>query len=194
MYSNLDHLAMRTKILLVSILIGFLFCTYNTSAKEKFGIRGGIQAAQTLNAGNRIGNPFTSYYFGFYKIHTFAGIEIVSLNGGLEYMQNGWVLNDMDYRKINYLSVPFFIRVKIRHIYIQTGINANLKIREEYSIMGTDVLNSNNKYPIFDVPAQIGIGYKILKFSFEARYHHGLLDMGSGNTNSYLQLGIGFHL
>jgi len=178
------------KLILIFLFIGSISLGSNTFAQQ-IGIRGGFQSAGTFNNGDRVDGTFGNLYVGVFKNSKFGLGSLLTLNYGLEYMQNGHQANDNNFRKIDYLSFPLGLRVKLGPVFAQGGVNGNFKIGEKYLVNGTDILDSTNKTGRFDLPAHIGLGFKLLMITIEGRYHHGLLDVNNGNRNSYLQLGAG---
>jgi hypothetical protein len=178
------------KFILFAIFISMMSLSLETFSQD-IGIRGGFQSAGTWNDGEQVDNSLGAFYVGVFKNTKFGLGSLLTLNYGLEYMQNGHQADDNNYRKIDYLSLPIGLRVKLGPIYAQGGVNGNFKIGENYLVNGTDVLNDNNKTSSFDLPAHIGLGFKLLMINIEGRYHYGLLDVNNGNRNSYLQIGAG---
>jgi hypothetical protein len=178
------------KVILILWIVGAVSINFETVA-QGIGFRGGYQSAGTWNDGNKVDGDLTGFYVGIFKNSKFGLGELLTVNYGLEYMQNGHKNNDSNYRSIDYLSIPLALRVKLGPVYAQGGINGNFRIGEEYLVGGSDVLDDTNKTSGFDVPAHLGIGFKILMISIEGRYHYGLLDVNNGNTNRYFQLGAG---
>ncbi|MFD2203470.1 outer membrane beta-barrel protein [Shivajiella indica] len=178
------------KVILVFLLIEIVSMNFETMAQD-IGFRGGYQSSGTWNDGDQVDGDLPGFYVGIFKNSRIGLGDLLMINYGLEYIQNGHKSDDSNYRSIDYLSIPLALRVKLGPVYAQGGINGNFRIGEEYLLNGSDVLNDNNKTSGFDVPAHIGLGFKILMISIEARYHYGLMDVNNGNANRYFQIGAG---
>lgn len=176
-----------------ALFLGFVFMEIGANA-QGIGIRAGFQSATTSNNGNQIAGSLDHFYLGAFKNRHLGAGDLLTLNTGLEYMQNGHRTNDENFRRMIYLSVPVGIRLKLGPVFVQGGVNGNIKLSENYQVNGSDALNDGNKTNTFDLPAHIGLGLKLLIFEIEARYHQGFLDVNNGNKNSYLQLGLAIEL
>jgi len=166
---------------------------FETNA-QGFGARAGYQVANTINDGNKVGGNLGHYYVGVFHKKKLGVGDLLTFNSGLEYMQNGHRTNDDNFRRINMLSIPVGLRVKLGPLFAQGGVNGNIKFSENYQVNGSDALTDANKTSSFDLPAHIGLGLKFLIFEIEARYHQGFMDVNNGNKNSYLQLGVAIEL
>lgn len=178
---------MKTFVLSAFIL-GLVFMGFEGNA-QGFGVRTGFQAAYTNNNGNQVGNSLDHFYLGIFKNRRLGVGSLLTLNTGLEYMQNGHMTNDSNFRRMTYLSIPVGLRAKIGPVFAQGGVNGNLKLSEKYQVNGADALNDSNKTNTFDLPLHIGLGLKVFVFEIEVRYHQGFIDVNNGNKNSYLQIG-----
>ncbi|MCS4436705.1 PorT family protein [Aquiflexum gelatinilyticum] len=177
------------KVIVLSVLVlGFVLLGLEANA-QGIGIRAGFQSATTNNNGNQIGGSLDHFYLGAFKNRHLGAGDLLTLHTGLEYMQNGHSTNDDNFRRMIYLSVPVGIRLKLGPVFVQGGVNGNIKLSENYQVNGSDALNDGNKTNTFDLPAHIGLGLKLLIFEIEARYHQGFIDVNNGNKNSYLQIG-----
>jgi hypothetical protein len=175
-------------IVFVALVSCLLFIGIDANA-QGIGVRTGYQEAYTYNEGNRVGDGLSHFYLGAFKNHKFGVGSLLMLHTGVEYMQKGHRTDDANFRRINYLSIPVGLRAKLGPIFAQVGVNGNYKLSERYEVNGSDALDSSNRTNSFDLPGHIGLGFKLLIFEIEARYHQGFLDVNNGNKNSYLQLG-----
>jgi len=118
-------------------------------------------------------------------------IPMLYAGGGLEYFQNGFQSTLIDLkRKLHYISVPLYLKVKFGPVYATAGTALNFKLAEKNILAGASVDPLSEKSDVFDLPLQAGIGVKILMFSIEARYNWGMLDVNNGVKNQYFQLGL----
>lgn len=180
------------KVFLFGVLfLGLALMQLEVNA-QGIGVRAGYQTASTTNNGNQVAGSLGSFYLGGYKNIKLGVGDLLRLNTGLEYMQNGHRTNDTNFRSINYLSIPLGLRAKLGPLYAQGGINANFKIGEKYEVNSQSVLNDTNRTSSFDMPVHIGVGFRLFVIDIEARYHHGFMDVNNGNKNSYLQIGAAF--
>jgi hypothetical protein len=180
-------------IVLSALVLGFVFLGLEANA-QGFGVRTGYQVAYTNNGGNQVGGSLGHFYLGAFKNRKLGVGDLLTLHTGVEYMQNGHRSDDANFRRMNMLSIPVGLRVKIGPLFAQGGFSGNLKLSENFQVNGADALNSTNKTNTFDLPAHIGIGLKVLILEIEARYHQGFIDVNNGNKNSYLQLGLAIEL
>jgi hypothetical protein len=177
------------KILFGALVLGLFAIGIETNA-QGFGVRAGYQVAYTNNNGNQVGGSLAHYYLGAFHNKKLGVGDLLTLHTGLEYMQNGHRTNDANFLRMNMISVPVALRIKLGPLFAQGGFNGNFKISENYQVNGLDALNSTNKTNSFDLPAHIGLGLKFFILEIEARYHQGFLDVNNGNKNSYFQLGL----
>jgi len=130
-----------------------------------------------------------AFYVGVFRDNKL--IPLLSLGSGLEYVQNGYRIEDNDYKRVlHYISVPLHVKAKIGPVFGLAGFAPSIKVSEKIFENG-DKRNpaSDEKSEWFDVPFQAGVGVKILFFTIEARYHWGLMEVNRGNRNQYFQLG-----
>jgi hypothetical protein len=176
------------KVIVLVIMACLLFMGFEANA-QGIGVRSGYQVAFTNNSGNRIGDGLGHFYLGAFKNNKLGIGSLLMLHTGVEYMQKGHRTDDANFRRMDYLSFPVGLRVKLGPLFAQGGLNANIKLSEKYEVNGSNALNSSNETNSFDLPAHIGLGMKVLIFTIEARYHQGFMDVNNGNKNSYLQIG-----
>jgi hypothetical protein len=179
------------KILFVALFLALTFTQLEVNA-QGIGVRAGYQTASTTNNGNQVGGNLGHFYLGAFKNIKLGVGDLLRLNTGLEYMQNGHRTNDANFRSINYLSIPLGLRAKLGPLYAQGGINANIKVGESYEVNSQSGLNDANRTGAFDFPVHIGVGFRLFIIDIEARYHQGFMDVNNGNKNSYLQIGASF--
>jgi len=158
---------------------------------SKFGIRAGYHSAFMVidGAGLAGTEPLNTFYLGVFKEYKL--IPMLYAGGGLEYFQNGFQSTIIDLkRKLHYVSVPLYLKVKLGPVYATGGTALNFKVAEKNILAGASVDPLSEKSDVFDLPLQAGIGVKILMFSIEARYNWGMLDVNNGVKNQYFQLGL----
>ena len=173
-------------ILLVLLTVGALS---ELKAQKLLGIRAGWHYA-TLVGSALEDNPNNSFYIGLYRNNEFGGL--FALHTGLEYFQNGAKLDENNYSKLHYISVPIGLRVKIGPAFALAGPALNFKVAESNRVLGQSIDNTDAAF--FDLPIFLGAGVKIAMFTIEARYAWGLLEVTEGVKNQYLQLGLGLQL
>jgi len=184
---------MNKTVFLILVFLGLMLVTNRLQAGDKVGFRAGYQVSGMYAPNGQIGSTLPNFYFGFMK-GTKIVTEIFTFQTGLEYMQGGWKTDDANFRRIHYLSIPLALRVKLGPFFAQAGINGNLRLAENYQLLGVNCLNDESKVPFFDMPVQAGVGVKIAVLTIEARYHYGLVNMGNDSHNAYLQLGLGISI
>ena len=177
---------MKKTTLLALLVLTTVLSTY-AQKSSKFGIRAGWSSASMFENGSELpgAEPLNSFYIGVFKEYKL--IPMLHAGGGLEYLQNGFEYKDIDQQsKLNYLSVPLYLKVKLGPVYATGGTALNFKVNES-GVSPPSVEKSN----VFDLPLQVGIGVKILMFSVEARYNWGLLEVynNAPAKNQYLQVG-----
>jgi hypothetical protein len=177
--------------LFATLFVGLVLMQIELKA-QGFGVRAGYQTASTTNNGGQIDGALGHIYLGAYKNIKLGLGDLLRINTGLEYMQNGHRKNEDNFRSINYLSIPLALRAKLGPLYAQGGMNANFKVGEKYEVNSQSVLKDTNKTSSFDAPLHIGVGFRLLIIDIEARYHRSFMDVNNGNNNSYLQIGAAF--
>jgi hypothetical protein len=155
---------------------------------KRNGIRAGYQLAQVYTGGVQVDGDLDGFYVG-YEHGITLGAGIVSLNTGLEYQQNGHRADADNFRRIQYVGLPVGLRLKLGPVFAQAGLNGLFRIAETYMVNGTDVLDEGNASDLFDAAVHAGAGLRILVFTLEVRYHHGLTTGANGNQNRYWQVG-----
>ncbi|MDX5321401.1 MAG: PorT family protein [Bacteroidota bacterium] len=168
------------------LLVSFLWLISSDSFAGEFGIRAGYNYGMTLNGGIRVENPISGYYGGFYKTSYPLGVKFLGVQSGAEVALLGHRKDANTYRQQYYVGVPLSLRLKLGPIFIIGGVNGQVKVFEKRMIDGVEV---DDKSSLFDAHTHAGVGVKLGMFSFEARYHHGLIDINKGNKTEYVQLG-----
>jgi hypothetical protein len=164
----------------------------NSNAGDKIGIRAGYQMASFHVDGSMLANTdnLNSFYMGIFKENQL--IPLLKFGYGLDYLQNGAELSDFGKYKLNYLSIPLYVKAKIGPVFGLAGTGLNFKISDklENGGMETDA-DDNYATKDFDMPLFIGGGFKILMVTIEARYNWGLIDINEtlGIKNQYWQIG-----
>lgn len=157
---------------------------------KRNGIRAGYQLAQVYAGEEQVDGDLDGFYVGYERgITIVAGM--ISLNTGIEYQQNGHRADADNFRRIQYLGIPVGLRLKLGPLFAQAGVNGLFRVGETYTVNGVDVLDEDNESDFFDAAAHAGAGLRILVFTFEVRYHHGLTTGANGNQNRYWQVGAG---
>ncbi len=180
------------KILLILVAM-VVTCNINAQDKDKparIGIRAGWNYASMFIDNDELPgiDHSNSFYIGVFKEKKL--VPFLRLGSGIEYLQNGYKINDNVSRDLSYISVPLYLKVKIGPVYATGGTGFNFKIGEDLpGDASQDPLN-NKKTNFFDMPLQLGAGLKILMFSVEARYNWGMFNVNNNASNQYLQLGF----
>jgi hypothetical protein len=182
------------KILLILVAM-VVTCNIKAQDKDKdkpakIGIRAGWNYASMFIDGDQLSGTdrMNSFYVGLFKEKKL--VPFLRFGSGLEYLQNGYKIDDNVSRDLRYISVPLYLKVKIGPVYATGGTGLNFKVGE--SLPGNalrDPLN-NKETNFFDMPLQLSAGLKILMFSVEARYNWGMLNVNNNASNQYLQLGF----
>ncbi len=174
---------MKMTFLFSALFLSLLLLSADLFAGDKhFGARAGWQIS-TLDYDGDKTDPISSFYLGVYRETQIVPLLRYSL--GIEYMQAGGMLDyvpDQKKYKIGYIGVPVNLKAKVGPIFAIAGSGINFKISE------TD-LGEDTK--AIDIPAFAGLGFNILIFNIEARYHWGLLEIQEKTKNNYLQIGLG---
>jgi hypothetical protein len=180
----------RSKLLI--ILLFAIGLSINTYADGDKGIRAGYQTSNIYYDGSSMNDMMSSFYIGITK--DMKIIPMVHFGSGLEYSQVGTYIDADNKKTLHYLSIPLNFKLKLGPFYALAGAAANIKVGEKWIIKGSDVdpLVSANG---FDIPVFAGIGFKILMFNIEARYHWGTMALYDSPADpyktQYLQLGVG---
>ena len=186
-----------------SIFLGILFLStgfaVHAEGDSKIGgVRVGYHTSALYNGDESLyeTNRLDNFYLGVYK--NFKIIPLLNWTAGLEYFQNGAKSSTTvggDY-KIGYLSIPIHLRVKLGPVFALAGVAANIKVSDSKSGIYNDPAQYGNTES-FDLPLALGIGFKFLMFSVEARYHWGTqtintrtdIEGATDFTTQYLQIG-----
>lgn len=184
---------MKKFIIITLVLLSAVQSNFAQDKKPgKFGIRAGWHAAIIVLDGAQIAttDPLNTFYVGIFKEKKL--VPMLRFGSGLEYFQNGFESNLIDLqRKLHYLSVPLYLKVKLGPIYATGGTALNFKIAENTKFLDASMDPLTEKSKIFDLPLQAGLGVKILMLSLEARYNWGMLNLNDiGSKNQYFQLGL----
>jgi hypothetical protein len=162
---------------------------------QKIGIRAGYQMSNLYKDGSHLSgaDPLSSFYLGLFKVKKI--VPAVHFGAGLEYFQNGFNSTGDNKWVLHYISIPVYIEGKLGPVFALGGIGANIKVAEKLTINGTTASpTSEQKSKPLDVPAFLGVGVKIAMFTFEARYHWGLVKINDGASNQYFQVGAAISL
>ncbi len=181
------------KIIIVLVLLSAFQSTFAQDEKpQKIGIRAGYQSSIINVDGYQAASivALNSFYVGAFKEKKL--IPMLYFGSGLEYFQNGFESNSIDLkRKLHYLSVPLYLKVKFGPVYATGGTALNFKVAENNKFLDTTTDPLTEKSNWFDMPLQAGLGVKILMVSLELRYNWGMINLNDiGAKNQYLQLGL----
>lgn len=186
---------MKSITKLLYLLLVAVFCNVNSFAggDDKIGgIRAGYHSANQFIDGDKIGgfDPLNSFYVGFYKTNRI--VPILNWEFGAEYFKNGAISGNNKY-ELHYLSVPLDLKVKLGPVFVLGGLAPSFKVAEKWDLNGTKYdPTGDEKSEWFDAPVLVGVGFEILMFKIEARYHWGLMELSDdGTKNQYLQIGAG---
>ena len=184
---------MKKNIMITLVLLSAVQSSFAQDDKPgKIGIRAGYHAAMISIDGDQIAGTvgLNAFYVGLFKEKKL--VPMLRFGSGLEYFQNGFESNLIDLqRKLHYLSVPLYLKVKLGPVYATGGTALNFKVAENNKFLDESMDPLSEKSKIFDMPLQLGLGFKILMLSVEARYNWGMLEINDvGAKNQYLQLGI----
>ena len=184
---------MKKISIIILVTLGATQSTFAQDEKpQKVGIRAGWHYADIVLGGNQIAavDPLNSFYVGVFKEKKLA--PMLHGGSGLEYFQNGFQSNLVDLqRKLHYISVPLYLKVKLGPLYGTAGTALNFKVAENTNFLDASMDPLTQKSNWFDMPLQAGFGIKILMLSVEARYNWGMISLNDFETkNQYLQLGL----
>lgn len=175
---------------LVLFVVFFALSFVSVKAQDKIGIRAGYQVANWYDTdGAALGDNLNSFYLGLFKENKL--IPALHFGIGLEYFQNGYKGMNTDNKQVlHILSVPVYAKVKLGPVFALGGLAGNFKVSEKIIFDGNSASPTDEqKSKTVDVPLFLGAGLKIAMFTFEARYHWGLVGVNHGLHNRYLQLG-----
>lgn len=160
---------------------------------KKFGIRAGYQSSFIHIDGSKLATTeaLNSFYIGVFKEKKI--VPMLHFGSGLEYFQTGFESNLVDLqRKLHYLSVPLYLKVKLGPVYATGGTALNFKVAENNDFLDTSTDPLTEKSNWFDMPLQAGLGVQVFMISVELRYNWGMINLNDfGAKNQYLQLGLG---
>jgi hypothetical protein len=182
------------KIYTLIFLVIFAFALLPAKA-QKIGIRAGYQMSNLYKDGSHLSgaDPLSSFYLGLFKVKKI--VPAIHFGMGLEYFQNGFKAADDNKLVLHYISIPVYIEGKLGPVFALGGLGANFKVSEKLTVNGeTTTPTSEQKSKPVDVPAFLGVGVKIAMFTFEARFHWGLVKIKDGASNQYFQLGAAISL
>ena len=193
-YKQLKFKPMKKFIMIALVLLSAVQLSFAQDDKpSKFGIRAGYHAAMISRNGNQVAGTvgLNTFYVGIFKEKKL--IPMLHFGSGIEYFQNGFESNLIDLkRKLHYVSVPMYLKVKLGPFYATGGTALNFKIAENIKFLDESMDPLSEKSKIFDMPLQVGVGFKILMVSIEARYNWGMMNINDiGIKNQYLQVGLG---
>ena len=181
------------KLLIFTLLVFPISISSYAQNKEfnKFGIRAGWHSALMYRdgAGMATTQPLNTFYIGVFK--EFKLVPKLYAGGGLEYFQNGFKSELIDLkRKLYYISVPLYLKVKLGAFYATAGTALNFKVAE-VNIISDIIIDPLEEFTssVFDLPLEVGIGVQISRFSIETKYNWGMIDVNHGASNRYFQLG-----
>ncbi|MEN8138981.1 MAG: outer membrane beta-barrel protein [Bacteroidota bacterium] len=179
-------------VMILAVIIALT--TVQLNAQNKIGIRSGWNYASISDDGNRFGNHLNSFYVGLFKEHKI--IPMFHFGYGLEYLQNGYEVKRAYTHKLNYISVPLYLKFKLGPAFITAGTGLNFMVSDNIDVSVASVDTPDGTVNTFDMPLQVGAGVKILMFTIDFRYHWGMFDVidGLGYNNQYMQVGLGFSI
>jgi hypothetical protein len=183
---------MRQKLLLMAI---FVFALTNASlagdddADLKKGIRAGWQTSNFYGDSydNNTKN-YNSFYLGIFGEKKL--IPLLRFGVGIEFSQTGSVSSAFDDTKYvrSQIYVPLYLKVKLGPIYGKGGLSPTFGLGNKYTLLGeTPTLDDKAKTSVFDAPVFLGVGVKVLMFSFEARYNWGTSNLSKQDNDSFKQ-------
>lgn len=178
------------KTLLVSVALLSTLISFGKDDDDRLNaFRGGYQMSNLLKNGDKGENDLGSFYIGFVRQKKIT--PLFRFETGLEYMIAGGSPTDNSELKLHYLVLPVQLHFKLGPFIATGGLNADFKVNQELTINGEDVdITDANKATFMDCAADLGVGFKILFITAEARYYWGLVDIYDGWSNQYLQLGL----
>ena len=180
---------MKRRLFFLSLT--FLGLSFGLSAQDaSHGLRAGWSNAGLFDDGDQQLDPQQGFYVGTFR--TDKVLPLLHWYKGLEYQQMGARLDDNNYRKLHYLSLPQAARLKIGPVFAQVGIAINFKVGESITVLGQETKTDDNKAEWYDFPWHTGLGLKLGPVTVDARYHWGLNDItDTGLRNQYFQIGAG---
>ena len=178
---------------LLFLLTATVLLSFGAFAQDgpSHGLRAGWSAAGLYSDGDQVSDSQQGFYIGTFRTDHIA--SILQWHKGFEYQQMGMRMNDENYRKLHYLSLPHAARVKIGPVFAQVGIAFNIKVGESIVEDGDDIKTDDIKAEWFDFPWHVGLGVELGPVTLDVRRHLGLNDITpEGLRNQYFQVGAGF--
>ncbi|MFI5219891.1 MAG: outer membrane beta-barrel protein [Bacteroidia bacterium] len=182
------------KILLLSAIVFNSFFTFSQAEEDENdnklnGIRFGYQHSNLLNNDEDAANNLDRFYIGFTRQKKLS--PLFRLETGLEYMIAGAMITEDSKLELHYITIPLQAHLKIGPFLGTAGLNALFKVAQKMTFGGTKIeVTDENKATFMDCTADVGLGFKILMITLEARYYYGLVDIKDGWHNNYYQLGL----
>jgi hypothetical protein len=180
------------RYLIMTAVLLALFGADSMAQGREFGLRAGIMSAETTNGGEMVEGFIPGFYGGAYLGRPLGSTFFTSFITGVEYLQNGYLTDAQNYRRLHYLGIPLAFRFHFGPWHLQPGVSANFKISERLMAEGENILTSDNRSSWFDLPFEVAAGVKIIDVTIETRIHFGWLDVNNGNRNQSLQLGLAY--
>lgn len=174
----------------------FYFTGLFAQYQPKFGVRGGLNIANTKNTESGETGSKAGLHIGFIA-HTHLTPEI-SLQPELYYSNQGGKKGNVNFN-LNYINVPVLVQYNFDNGFrLQTGpqlgllVDVNDKTKgEEYNIISADDFKST------DFSWSFGLGYLTYSgIGFDGRYNLGISKInddptrGGKSTNRVFQLGL----
>lgn len=184
---------LRTTLLVALLFVSAMALKAQDDANYTHGVRAGWSNAGLFMDGDQVpasGDSQTGFYVGTFR--TTKIVPMLHWYKGFEYQQMGARVDDDNFRKLHYLSLPTALRVKLGPVFAQVGIAANFKVGESITVLGQEMKTDDNKAEWYDFPWHTGLGFKIGPITLDARYQWGLNDIDdTGVRNQQFQLGAG---
>ena len=173
------------------ILLIVIILPVNAKGDDKIGgVRAGFHSSALFEDGGML-QPYghnQNFYVGITREKRI--VPILHYGLGLEYFQNGGVIDDDNKHTLHYLSIPVGVKLKLGPFFTRGGIAPSFKVGEKYLSAGEEI-DLEEKAKTFDAPVFLGAGFNIMIITIEARYHWGLVELNNGVTSQYLQIGAG---
>ncbi|MFT4753133.1 MAG: hypothetical protein ACI9GM_001458 [Salibacteraceae bacterium] len=161
----------------------------------KKGVRAGWQLSNIHGNGNTSGDNLNSFYVGVFGEKKI--VPMLRLGIGVEYNSVGRsleVLNVTNKFVRHSIALPVYLKLKLGTFYALGGLAANFGISNTLTVGDTKAdIEDEDKPKALDIPAFLGIGFKVAVISFEARYHLGTINLDKEDNSNlkqqYFQLG-----
>lgn len=182
------------KILLLSAIVFNSFLAFSQTEESDDdnklnGIRVGYQSSNLINSDEDAASNLDRFYVGFSRQKKLS--PLFRLETGLEYMIAGSMITEDSKLELHYITLPLQAHLKIGPFIGTAGLNALFKVAQKITVAGQDVdVTDDNKATFMDCTGDLGVGFKILMITIEARYYYGLVDIRDGWHNNYYQLGL----